>query len=65
MNTKDLIDQELEGATPDLLREVLALIKLRKGGGDSSIETAVMSESSLAKEWLSPEDEEAWQDCKR
>ena len=61
MNTKDLIDQELEGASPDLLNEVWALIKLRKGLTDSSIETALMSESSLAKDWLSPQEDEAWQ----
>jgi len=27
-------------------------------------ETALLSEKSLAKDWLSPEDEEAWKDLK-
>ena len=61
MNTKDRIARELDGASPDLLNEVWALIKLRKGLTDSSIETALMSESSLAKDWLSPQEDEAWQ----
>ena len=62
MKTEDLIAQELQGASESLLREVLALIKLRKGQPNSSIETALISESSLRKDWLSPEEDKAWQD---
>ena len=62
MKTEDLIAQELQGASQTLLQEVLALIKLRKGQPNSAVETAMMSESSLGKEWLSPEEDEAWQD---
>lgn len=61
MNTEDLIINELKGASDTVLNEVLALIKLRKGTPDSSIETALMSESSLAKDWLAPEEDQAWQ----
>ncbi len=30
--------------------------------GNESLETAIASESSLKKEWLRPEEDEAWQD---
>ena len=61
MKTENLIMNELKGAPEPLLNEVLALIKLRKGVANSAVETALMTESTLAKDWLSPEEDEAWQ----
>ena len=61
MKAEELIAKELKGASDSLLNEVLALIKLRKGQPHTAIETTMMSESSLAKDWLLPEEDEAWQ----
>ncbi len=61
MNTEQLILNELKGTPETILNEVLALIRLRKGKANSAVETTLISESSLAKDWLSPEEDEAWQ----
>jgi hypothetical protein len=61
MNTEQQVIDELKGAPEVILNEVMALIRLRKGSANSAIETALMSESTLAKDWLSPEEDKAWQ----
>ncbi len=44
---------------PDYL---LALIRERKIGYSEGVETYLLSESALAKDWLRPEEDEAWRD---
>ena len=63
MEIKEQILKEIERLPPEHLKEVLDFIqflkskKLREG-----IETALLSESALKKDWLLPEEDEAWED---
>ena len=62
MSTKEELIHEIEEAPEPLLFEVLDFIHFLKAKTLSEKRyTAVMSESSLGKDWLSPEENEAWQ----
>jgi hypothetical protein len=62
MNTKDLIIHEIEQIPESLLPEVLAFIQsLKHKHEQEKLETALLSESALAKDWSTPEEDEAWQ----
>jgi len=60
MNTKELIIQRIEKLPEECLDEVLDFISLLEEKGD--IELAILSESSLGKDWLKPEEDKAWKD---
>jgi len=65
MAAKDLILKEIEQVPEQYLREILDFIHFLKAKDlepERKIETAIMSESSLRKDWLRPEEDEAWQD---
>jgi len=63
MNTKEAIAHEIEQVPESLLEQVLEfLLSLKTQYQQEKLEIATMSESSLAKDWLSEEEEEAWQD---
>jgi len=65
MAAKDLILKEIEHVPEPYLREILDFIQFLKAKDlepERKIETAIMSESSLKKDWLRPEEDEAWQD---
>ena len=63
MNLKDSIMREIEGTSDSSLGEILDFIRfLKVKKGEEMMETAIMSESSLKKDWLRPEEDEAWQD---
>jgi len=65
MAAKDLILKEIEQVPEPYLREILDFIHFLKAKDlepERKIETAIMSESSLKKDWLRPEEDEAWQD---
>ncbi|PZV19384.1 MAG: DUF2281 domain-containing protein [Leptolyngbya sp.] len=63
MNSKDLIIHELQQAPDFLVEEVLDFLQfLKRKHSTERIEITVLSESSLSKDWLSQEEEEAWQD---
>ncbi len=60
---KELILREIDQVPDDLFEEILDFIHfLRTKSRKESMETAIASESSLRKEWLRPEEDEAWQD---
>ncbi|CAG0968807.1 MAG: DUF2281 domain-containing protein [Candidatus Methanoperedens sp.] len=60
---KELILREIEQVPDDIFEEILDFIRfLRIKSRKESMETAIASESSLRKEWLRPEEDEAWQD---
>jgi len=60
---KELILREIEQVPDDIFEEILDFIRfLRIKSRKESMETAIASESSLKKEWLRPEEDEAWQD---
>lgn len=55
--------KELEAAPEPLLRELLSFLSLLKGKKTPvGIETAIASETVLGKDWLKPEEDEAWKD---
>lgn len=63
MKEKDLIISEIEDLPSEKLYEVLDFIKfLKQKYKKNLIETALASENSLKKDWMSPEEEEAWKD---
>lgn len=62
MSTKDILLREIEETPDELLEEVLDFVlflKQRKNLG--KFEIGIASESSLEKDWLRPEEDEAWQ----
>ncbi|MFH1773599.1 MAG: DUF2281 domain-containing protein [Methanobacteriota archaeon] len=62
MVTKELILNEIEKIPEPLLKEVLDFIRFLKTKSVEGVETAIASESSLRKDWLRPEEDEAWTD---
>jgi hypothetical protein len=64
MGIKDLIFKEIERVPEQHLPEVLDFIRSLEEGRISKekIGTAIASESSLRKDWLSPEEDKAWKD---
>ena len=62
MNTKDLLINEIEEVPEPLLSEVLDFVHFLKTKIlREKLEIAIMSESSLGKDWMNPEEDEAWQ----
>ncbi|MEH1967736.1 DUF2281 domain-containing protein [Nostoc sp.] len=61
---KEQITQELDKFPEPLLQEILDFVQFlqAKYQKDKVLEITIMSESSLQKDWLSPEEDEAWQD---
>ncbi len=61
METKELIKKEIEVFPEPYLEEILDFIRFLKGKASKKrMETAILSEAMLAKEWSSPEEDEAW-----
>jgi hypothetical protein len=62
MSTKEELINEIEEAPEPLLSEVLDFVHFLKAKTlREKLDTAIMSESSLGKDWLDPEEDEAWQ----
>ena len=62
MTTKEAIQKEIDQATEPVLEETLAYIRLLKAMREKGIsDTSMVSEGSLGKDWLRPEEEAAWQ----
>ncbi|MDZ7951077.1 DUF2281 domain-containing protein [Nostoc sp. DedQUE09] len=61
---KEQITQELEKLPEPLLQEILDFVQFlqAKYQKDKILEITIMSESSLRKDWLKPEEDTAWQD---
>lgn len=63
MNTKELLLQEIEQVPEPILEEVLDFLRYLKTKKIlQRQEATLLSEPSLAKDWLRPEEEEAWRD---
>ncbi len=65
MKTKELILREIEVFPEPYLKEVLDFICFLKDKCSKErpgVETAILSESVLAEEWLTREEDEAWED---
>ena len=62
MSKKELLIKEIEQVPEPFLGEVLDFIKfLKTKVVKERMNIAVTSESSLKKDWLKPEEDEAWQ----
>ena len=63
---KELILKEIEDMPDTFIEEVLDFIQFLKVKlSREKLETLILSESSLKKDWLKAEEEEAWQDLQR
>ena len=62
MSTKELLINEIEDVPEPLLSEVLDFVHFLKAKTiREKLDIAIMSESSLEKDWLKPEEDAAWQ----
>jgi len=62
MNKKQLLAKEIEDIPEAILEEVLDFVQfLKSKRNQEKLETTLLSESSLKKDWLSTEDDEAWE----
>jgi hypothetical protein len=62
MTTKELILQAMEAVPEPVLAEVLVFLRfLKMMQIQEKFESALLSESALQKDWLKPEEDEAWQ----
>jgi hypothetical protein len=62
MSTKELLLNEIEEVPELLLVEVLDFVHFLKAKiVREKLDTAIASETSLKKDWLKPEEDEAWQ----
>ena len=63
MTTRDLLLAEIEGAPEPLLAQVIDFVRFLKAQkAQERLETALISETTLRKDWLRPEEDEAWRD---
>jgi hypothetical protein len=63
MEVKELIAEEIEKVPEPYLRELLDFIRfLETKAVAQKMDLALASESSLKKDWLKPEEDEAWKD---
>ena len=63
MNEKEIIVRELDRVPKSLLPKVLEFVKsVQDTSQVEQLETTLLSEAALAQHWLSPEEDEAWQD---
>ena len=61
MSTRELIDKEVASLPEDLQRKVYDFaMRLKKNARDESFNGAELSESVLARDWNSPEEDAAW-----
>lgn len=62
MNTRELLINEIKEAPEPLLTEVLDFVHFLKAKiVREELDIAIISESALSKDWLKPEEDEAWQ----
>ncbi len=62
MNAKESLLTEIEQIPESLIPEVLNFVQyLKYKHQREKLETAILSESVLAKDWSTPEEDEAWQ----
>jgi hypothetical protein len=63
MNTKDILLKEIEKIPEEELQEVIDFVLfLKSRQREEELDTTFLSESSLAKDWMKPEEDAAWSD---
>lgn len=60
MTKKDEVIEQIQHLPDTLINEVLEYIRYLKSTKLGGLECGIQSESTLAKDWLSEEEEEAW-----
>ena len=61
MSTRELIERELDVLPESLQREVYDFARfLRLKSGDDAFDGLLASESVLARDWTTPEEDAAW-----
>ncbi len=60
MSTRELIEKEIADLPEQLQREVYDFAVRLKRNGDEPFNGAELSESVLARDWNSPEEDAAW-----
>jgi hypothetical protein len=61
MSTRELIEREIAALPEALQRKVYDFaVLLKKSAGDESFNGSELSESVLARDWNSPEEDAAW-----
>ena len=61
MSTRELIDKEIATLPEELQRKVYDFaMRLKKNARDEPFNGAELSESALARDWNSPEEDAAW-----
>ncbi len=61
MEIKEQILKEIDRLPEDYLQEILDFVRSFEGKlMEEKVGTAIASESSLRKDWLRPEEDEAW-----
>jgi hypothetical protein len=61
MSTRELIEKEIAALPETLQRKVYEFaVLLKKNAGDESFRGSELSESVLARDWNSPEEDAAW-----
>ncbi|NET46698.1 hypothetical protein [Okeania sp. SIO2B3] len=62
MKTKELLIKEVENSPDLILQEVWDFLQFLKAKyQQEQLEVSLLSESSLKKDWLQPEEDEVWQ----
>jgi hypothetical protein len=63
VTAKEILLHEIEGVPDSLVAEVIDFVRFLKTQRNlERLETALLSESALRKDWLRPEEDEAWRD---
>jgi hypothetical protein len=63
MEVKELIVQKIESVPEPYLMEILDFVRfLETKALEQGMGTALASETSLRKDWMRPEEDEAWRD---
>ncbi len=60
MNTRNILLKEIEKLPEPIIAEVLDYVRFLEYKNQKDLEPYTQSESSLKKEWLLPEEDEAW-----
>lgn len=63
MNNKDVLLKEIEEIPEEKLQEVIDFVRfLKSRQREEELEITLLSEPSLAKDWMKPEEDAAWSD---
>ena len=63
MRDKQLVMREIENLPEPLFQEVLDFVRFLKAkANQEKLDTALLSETVLASDWLRPEEDEVWRD---